>query len=113
MEVRTSAKGQAKHDQGLRTSTSGTMTKPPGSRTIGWKPGCDCHESAEPSEPPAVPLEPIPCTVLDPFSGAGTVGVVCEKLQRKYIGIELNPEYVAMANRRVGNVAPLFAQDEP
>ncbi len=51
-------------------------------------------------------------TVLDPFSGAGTVGVVCEKLQRRYIGIELNPAYVEMANRRIANVAPLFAEAE-
>lgn len=47
-------------------------------------------------------------TVLDPFAGSGTVGVVCAKAQRQFIGIELNPEYVAMAERRIGNVAPLF-----
>jgi len=40
-------------------------------------------------------------TVLDPFSGAGTVGVVAKRLNRKYIGIELNPEYVKMAENRI------------
>lgn len=40
-------------------------------------------------------------TVLDPFSGAGTVGVVCKKLQREFIGIELKPEYVEMAEKRI------------
>lgn len=49
--------------------------------------------------------------VLDPFNGAGTTGVVCEKLGRAYVGIELNPAYVEMANRRIGNVAPLFREE--
>jgi len=39
--------------------------------------------------------------VLDPFLGSGTVGVVCEKLKRNYIGIELHPEFVLMAAKRV------------
>ena len=40
-------------------------------------------------------------TVLDPFNGAGTTGVVCVKLGRNYIGTELNPEYVSMAEKRI------------
>jgi len=40
-------------------------------------------------------------TVLDPFAGAGTVGVVACKLGRDFIGCELNPEYVEMAERRI------------
>ncbi|MCB9136873.1 MAG: site-specific DNA-methyltransferase [Caldilineaceae bacterium] len=39
--------------------------------------------------------------VLDPFFGSGTVGVVCAGHQRKYIGIELNPEYVEIAAKRL------------
>lgn len=39
--------------------------------------------------------------VLDPFLGSGTVGVVCTEHQRKYVGIELHPEYVAMAANRL------------
>ncbi len=35
--------------------------------------------------------------VLDPFFGCGTVGLVAKKLGRRYLGIELNPEYVAAA----------------
>jgi len=38
---------------------------------------------------------------LDPFMGAGTTGVVCADLGRNYIGIELNPEYVRIANERI------------
>jgi len=48
--------------------------------------------------------------VIDPFNGAGTVGVVCAKTGREYIGIELNPAYVAMAEKRIYGVAPLFNQ---
>ena len=39
--------------------------------------------------------------VLDPFMGAGTTAVVCADLGRNYIGIELNPEYVHIANERI------------
>lgn len=40
-------------------------------------------------------------TVLDPFFGAGTVGVVCREENRYYVGIEINPEYVRIARRRI------------
>lgn len=40
--------------------------------------------------------------VLDPFFGSGTVGLVAAPLQRRYLGIELNPEYVEIAARRLG-----------
>jgi len=47
-------------------------------------------------------------TVLDPFAGAGTVGLVADRLDRHSIGIELSPEYAAMAERRIREDAPLF-----
>jgi hypothetical protein len=59
-------------------------------RTVGWKPGCR-HTLRE--------IEP--CTVLDPFAGSGTTGLVAERLGRAFIGIELNPAYVEMASRRL------------
>ena len=39
--------------------------------------------------------------VLDPFFGSGTVGEVCQLYYRNFVGIELNPEYVAIAKRRL------------
>ena len=39
--------------------------------------------------------------VLDPFSGSGTVAVACKELNRNYIGIELNPKYCEIAQRRL------------
>jgi hypothetical protein len=44
---------------------------------------------------------PVDGTVLDPFSGAGTTALVADRLQRNAIGIELNPEYAAMSERRI------------
>lgn len=42
-----------------------------------------------------------PGVVLDPFMGAGTVGVVAERLHRRWIGIEVNPTYAAQATARI------------
>jgi site-specific DNA-methyltransferase (adenine-specific) len=39
--------------------------------------------------------------VLDPFIGSGTTGLVASKMQRRVVGIELNPEYVNIAQRRI------------
>ena len=50
--------------------------------------------------------------VLDPFGGAGTTGLVADRLGRDAILIELNPEYAEMARRRIHGDAPLFAQVE-
>jgi len=39
--------------------------------------------------------------VLDPFMGSGTTAVVARKLGRNYIGIEINPDYIEIANRKI------------
>jgi len=39
--------------------------------------------------------------VMDPFMGSGTTGVVCAKHGRRFVGVELNEEYLAMAGRRI------------
>ena len=49
-------------------------------------------------------------TVLDPFGGAGTTGLVADRLHRSAILIELNPEYADMARRRITGDSPLFAE---
>ncbi|MDB5024306.1 MAG: modification methylase M [Mucilaginibacter sp.] len=41
--------------------------------------------------------------VLDPFFGSGTVGKICKELDRKFIGIEINSEYVSMALERINS----------
>jgi hypothetical protein len=68
------------------------------SQTIGWQPSCQCQAG-----------NPIPCTILDPFGGAGTVGLVADRLGRNSILIELNEAYAKMARQRLIGDAPLFA----
>jgi hypothetical protein len=65
--------------------------------SAGFAPSCSC-----PSH------EPIPATVIDPFFGAGTTGLVADRLGRNCIGIELNPGYAAIAEKRIHSDAPLF-----
>lgn len=43
-------------------------------------------------------------TVLDPFMGSGTTGVVCKQMGRKFIGIEMDPEYLMTAESRISEV---------
>jgi DNA modification methylase len=52
---------------------------------------------------------PVGGTVLDPFGGAGTTGMVADRLCRDAILIELNPDYAAMAERRIRDDAGMFA----
>ena len=70
--------------------------------TTGWGKTCNCTTDA---------VEP--CVILDPFSGAGTTGVVAIKHSRCYIGTELNPDYVEMSRKRIqaewdGITLPMF-----
>lgn len=48
-------------------------------------------------------------TVLDPFAGSGTTGVACLQTGRRFIGVEIDPSYHAIAQRRLADAAPLFA----
>jgi DNA modification methylase len=74
--------------------------------TKGWQPSCTCDERLTGIEKPSNE----PCTVLDPFGGAGTTGLVADRLGRNALLIELNPEYADMATRRIQGDASLFAQ---
>ncbi|MFZ1473325.1 MAG: DNA methyltransferase, partial [Anaerolineae bacterium] len=47
------------------------------------------------------PLPPIPCTVLDPFLGSGTTVAVAVAVGRHAIGIELNQDYISLAEKRI------------
>lgn len=71
-----------------------------------------CHFATFPPkliEPCILAGCPLDGTVLDPFNGAGTTGLVACRFQRNYIGIELNPAYCEMARKRIQNDQPLFA----
>ena len=51
-------------------------------------------------------------TVLDPFTGSGTVGMVALRHNRNFVGTELNPEYAELAVNRIYNDAPLLNEIE-
>ena len=79
--------------------------------TVATSPFADAHFATFPPdliEPMIKAGCPKGGTVLDPFGGAGTTGLVADRLQRNAILIELNPEYAAMAERRIRGDAPLF-----
>ena len=57
--------------------------------TKGWNPTCECGAGVE------------PCTVLDPFFGSGTTGAVAVQLDRRFVGIDLNPDYCDLAIKRI------------
>lgn len=81
--------GRASSAQGIghyRISTKVTTT--------GWRATCDCNAPTS------------PCIVLDPFAGAGTVGVVAKRHDRDAVLIEISPEYAAMAQQRVDAEPP-------
>ena len=58
--------------------------------TTSWQPTCQCNAG-----------DPVPQIVLDPFSGSGTTGRVAARLNRAYVGIELNPEYLKLHPARM------------
>jgi DNA modification methylase len=64
--------------------------------TTGWAPTCTCDADV------------VPCQVLDPFGGAGTTGLVADRLGRDAVLIDLSSEYAEMAERRIRGDAPLF-----
>lgn len=88
--------GTLGHDgDGMRMPEKWSMK----ARTLGWSPTCSCPEH-----------EPMPCTVLDPFCGSGTTGVVAAGLGRRFAGLDISPAYCRMAEERIGRLAPLFAR---
>ena len=43
-------------------------------------------------------------TILDPFMGSGSTGIACKKLNRHFIGIEREPEYLKIAEARINSI---------
>lgn len=72
--------------------------------SINTKPLREAHFAAFPEsliEPMIKSGCPVGGLVLDPFFGAGTTGLVAKKQSKNYIGIELNPEYIKIAEKRL------------
>lgn len=74
--------------------------------TVNVKPTKEAHFATFPEklvEPCILCGAPENGVVLDPFMGSGTTGIVARKLNRNFVGCELNPEYQKMAERRIFN----------
>ena len=76
-------------------------------KTIGWQPSCECRISGLID---CMPYTPIPSRILDPFAGAGTTGLVADRLGRDATLIDINTSYIDMAVNRIRDDAPLFAE---
>jgi DNA modification methylase len=79
--------------------------------TVATQPYSDAHFATFPPkliEPCILAGAPEGGTVLDPFAGSGTTGMVALRHGRSFIGCELNPAYVEMARRRICDDQPLF-----
>jgi DNA modification methylase len=102
-------------DRGTNGVREGTLIKGANLRDVWWiatQPFAEAHFAVMPpklAETCILAGSRPGDTVLDPFFGAGTVGLVADRLGRNCIGIELNPEYAALARRRITADAPLFA----
>tara|TARA_R110000787_G_scaffold192709_1_gene304241 strand:- start:511 stop:1422 length:912 start_codon:yes stop_codon:yes gene_type:complete len=109
------AKGQSTWDEGVGQETYRDRDMRPNENgsnkksvwTVATKPYADAHFAVFPTEL----IEPCILagsrkgdTVLDPFFGSGTTGEVSENLGRKWIGIELNPEYEELQKRRTAQI---------
>lgn len=58
--------------------------------STGWRASCSCGAG-----------DPVPCTVLDPFHGAGTTMCVARRLGHAYVGVELKPDYIDLSIERL------------
>lgn len=79
--------------------------------SINVKPCKEAHFATYPFElvkPCILAGCPVDGVVLDPFMGSGTTALVAKGLGRNYLGIELNPEYVEIANKRLYDMFGLF-----
>jgi len=92
---------------------------PPGTDRYFYSPKANAEERGEGNDHPTVKPSGLLCwlirlvtppggTVLDPFVGSGSTGIAAEMMQRPFIGIELKPEYLEIAERRLRDRAGLF-----
>jgi len=79
------------------SNLTGTPRGVNATETLGWTPSCKCAAGV------------VPAVVLDPFGGVGTVGLAADRHQRDAVLIELNPDYAAMARRRIKAESTLLA----
>jgi len=88
---------------GLKTNNYETRNKR-SVWTVTTKPCSEAHFATFPEDlikPCILAGAPQGGAILDPFMGAGTTGLVCEKLGRRWVGLELNEAYCKIAEKRI------------
>lgn len=63
--------------------------------TVGWEPSCECP-----------PHDPLPSIIYDPFTGSGTTGKVALDMNRRFLGSELNADYMKLISARMRSAKP-------
>lgn len=107
------SKGSGRNDSGSYDPAECTKRNRRTVWTVATQPFSEAHFATFPPaliEPCILAGCPEGGTVLDPFGGAGTTGLVADRLKRNAVLIELNPAYAAMARNRITSDAPLFAE---
>ena len=114
---RPSTKNASMGGQGIHVEKMGSRFVNPEGRnkrsvwTIPTKPFKGAHFAVMPEalvEPCILATSRPDDTILDPFTGSGTVAVVALRHGRNFIGTELNPEYANIAQQRINESNPLF-----
>ena len=87
-------KGMSQYVYGVQTGGLGHYAAKSGNPykrvSTGWQPTCTCGRE-----------DTLPCVVLDPFMGSGTVAEIARELNRSSIGIELSPAYIKIIRNRL------------
>ncbi|KKM16150.1 hypothetical protein LCGC14_1688780 [marine sediment metagenome] len=99
-------KGNAKKQSGAEFQTYEAGA------TIGWQPTCKHGTEVTESILPGtltIHNKPVPCVVLDPFMGSGTVAEVAYSLNRHYLGCDISGEYIELINKRMVKAMSEFA----
>lgn len=84
-----------------------------------WEINAERHLTVHPTEKPETLLERIISigtkkndVVLDPFVGSGTTGIVSKRLERHFVGFEINPDYYQIAKNRIEKSSHLDVNNE-
>ena len=87
--------GNKQSARNSRGKAGGSYYEPIGIKRVGFT-NCGCNQGFSQG------------VVLDPFMGAGTTALVARKLNRNYIGFEINPEYIKIARKRMNDELGIF-----
>ncbi len=88
---------KTKYTKNSRGTAGNSYKEKISTTTTGWTKNCNCQTN-----------EVTAAIILDPFMGAGTTALVARKLNRNFIGFELNPDYIKIAETRLQNQLGMF-----